>query len=92
MSNTSNEELLRKIEDAPLLMSQDKARKKLKKPRSVYADQILFMATIVFLAVYNYGFRALSVCIVSVLACIIVDMLGCFFSKKEYNSAKKISN
>lgn len=85
MSNTSNEELLRKIEEAPLLMSQDKARKKLKKPRSVYADQILFMATIVFLAVYNYGFRALSVCIVSVLACIIVDMLGCFFSKKEYN-------
>lgn len=84
MSNPTNEELIRKIDNAPLLMSKEAARKKLRKPRSVYGDQIIFMAAIMIMAVYSYGARTLAVCICSVLCCILVDMIGCFLSKKEY--------
>lgn len=80
-----NSELLKKIDDIPLNMALDTARKKLKKPRNIYGDQIIFMLALTVLAVYTYGMRIISVCLCSVLCCIIVDMLGCFFSKKEYS-------
>ncbi len=85
MSNPTTEELLKKIDDAPLLMSKEAARKKLRKPRSVYGDQILFMAAIMVMAVYTYGVRCIAVCVCSVLCCILTDMTGCFLSKKEYS-------
>ena len=91
MSSPTKEELLRKIDDAPLLMSMDAARKKLRKPRSVYADQILLMLAVMVLSIYIYGFRSLVVCICSVACCAITDMIGCFLCKKEY-SFKDLSN
>lgn len=91
MSSPTREELLRKIDDAPLLMTMDAARKKLRKPRSVYGDQILLMLAVMVLAIYIYGFRSLAVCICSVLCCAITDMIGCFLCKKEY-SFKDLSN
>ncbi len=91
MSSPTKEELLRKIDDAPLLMTMDAARKKLRKPRSVYADQILLMLAVMVLAIYIYGLRSLAVCICSVLCCAITDMIGCFLCKKEY-SFKDLSN
>lgn len=91
MSNPTREELLRKIENAPLLMSIEAARKKLRKPRNVYADQTLLMLAIMVLAVYMYGLRVLAVCVWSVLCCTVTDMIGCFISKKSY-SLKDLSN
>ena len=85
MSTPTNEELLKKIDDAPLLMTTEAARKKLRKPRSVYGDQIIFMLAITVMAVYCYGMRSLAVCVCSVLCCIISDMIGCFLSGKEYS-------
>ena len=46
MNTTTNEALLKKIDEAPLLMSKEAAKKKLRKPRSIYGDQILFMLLI----------------------------------------------
>jgi len=91
MSSPTREELLRKIDEAPLLMTKEAAKKKLRKPRSVYADQILLMLAVMVLSVYIYGPRALAVCAFSVLCCAITDMIGCFLSKKEY-SFKDLSN
>lgn len=91
MSNKAREELLRKIDDAPLLMTMEAAKKKLRKPRSVYADQTLLMLAVMVLSVYIYGLRALAVCAFSVLCCAVTDMIGCFLSKKEY-SFKDLSN
>ena len=91
MSNPTREELLQKIDDAPLLMTKEAARKKLRKPRSVYADQTLLMLAVMVLSVYIYGFRSLAVCACSVLCCALTDMIGCFISKKEY-SLKDLSN
>ncbi len=80
----TNDELLKKIDDAPLLMTTEAARKKLRKPRSVYGDQIVFMLAVTVMAFSRYGVRALAVCAVSVLCCVLTDMIGCFLSKKEY--------
>lgn len=80
----TNDELLKKIDDAPLLMTTEAARKKLRKPRSVYGDQIVFMLAVTVMAFSRYGVRALAVCVVSVLCCVLADMIGCFLSKKEY--------
>lgn len=85
MSYPNNEELLQKIDEAPLLMSTEAARKKLRKPKSIYGDQIIFMLAVMIMAVFTYGMRSFAVCVCSVLCCIIVDMIGCFLSKKEYN-------
>ena len=66
------------------LMTTEAARKKLRKPRSVYGDQIVFMLAVTVMAFSRYGVRALAVCVVSVLCCVLADMIGCFLSKKEY--------
>ncbi len=79
-----NDELLKKIDDAPLLMTTEAARKKLRKPRSVYGDQIILMLAVTVMAFCRYGVRSLAVCAVSVLCCVLTDMIGCFLSKKEY--------
>ena len=84
MNRPTNEELLKKIDDAPLLMAKDAAQKKLRKARSIYGDQILFMLAITVIATCFSGWRVPAVCICSVLCCILTDMIGCFFSKKEY--------
>ena len=84
MNTPTNEALLKKIDEAPLLMSREAARKKLRKPRSIYGDQILFMLAITVIATCFYGWRVVAVCICSVLSCILTDMIGCFLSKKEY--------
>ena len=84
MNTTTNEALLKKIDEAPLLMSKEAAKKKLRKPRSIYGDQILFMLAITVIATCFYGMRVVTVCACSVLACILTDMIGCFLSKKEY--------
>lgn len=84
MNTTTNEALLKKIDEAPLLMSKEAAKKKLRKPRSIYGDQILFMLAITVIATCFYGMRVVAVCACSVLACILTDMVGCFLSKKEY--------
>ncbi|MCH5324469.1 MAG: RnfABCDGE type electron transport complex subunit D [Eubacterium sp.] len=80
----TNDELLKKIDDAPFLMTTEAARKKLRKPRSIYGDQILFMLAVTVMAFCRYGVRSLMVCAVSVVCCILTDMIGCFLSKKEY--------
>lgn len=84
MNTPTNEALLKKIDEAPLLMSREAARKKLRKPRSIYGDQILFMLAITVIATCFYGWRVVAVCVCSVLSCILTDMIGCFLSKKEY--------
>lgn len=65
-------------------MSKEAAKKKLRKPRSIYGDQILFMLAVLVMAFTSYGLRPVIVCAFSVLCCIITDMIGCFLSKKEY--------
>ena len=84
MNRPTNEELLKKIEDAPLLMAKEAAQKKLRKARSIYGDQILFMLAITVIATCFSGWRVVAVCACSVLCCILTDMIGCFLSKKEY--------
>ena len=84
MNRPTNEELLKKIEDAPLLMAKEAASKKLRKARSIYGDQILFMLAITVIATCFSGWRVVAVCACSVLCCILTDMIGCFLSKKEY--------
>ena len=71
MNTTTNEALLKKIDEAPLLMSKEAAKKKLRKPRSIYGDQILFMLAITVIATCFYGMRVVAVCACSVLACIL---------------------
>ena len=62
MSTPTNEALLKKIDEAPLLMSKEAAKKKLRKPRSIYGDQILFMLAITVIATCFYGARVVVVC------------------------------
>ena len=84
MNTPTNEALLKKIDAAPMLMTKEAARKKLRKPRSIYGDQILFMLAITVIATCFYGWRVVVVCACSVFTCILTDMAGCFLSKKEY--------
>lgn len=84
MNRPTNEELLKKIDDAPLLMVKEAAQKKLRKARSIYGDQILFMLAITVIATCFSGWRVVAVCACSVVCCILADMIGCFLSKKEY--------
>ena len=76
MNTTTNEALLKKIDEAPLLMSKEAAKKKLRKPRSIYGDQILFMLAITVIATCFYGMRVVAVCACSVLAYRVSELLA----------------
>ena len=81
MNTPTNEALLKKIDEAPLLMSKEAARKKLRKPRSIYGDQILFMLAITVIATCFYGWRVVVVCLLGVY--LHTYRYGGLFSVKE---------
>lgn len=78
----TQKELIEKIDSAEIPL--EKPKKKQRKPRSIYADQIIFMFTLLVMGWWAYGFRAVFICFLSVVCCVIIDMLGCQLTKKEY--------
>lgn len=83
MNTTTNEALLKKIDEAPLLMSKEAAKKNCVS-REAYTAIRYFYAGDNRHCHLLYGMRVVTVCACSVLACILTDMVGCFLSKKEY--------
>ena len=59
--------------------------RKQRKPRSIYGDQLICLAALMGMSVWQSGWRALVICIGSVLVCIIADIVFCRMTKKTYN-------
>lgn len=76
-------ELIEKIDNA--LIPLEPPKKKKRKMRSIYGDQIIFMCTLLVMGGWAYGFRAVAICLMSVICCVLIDMGGCLLTKKQYN-------
>lgn len=59
--------------------------KKMRKQKAIYADQLICLAALVIMSVWKSGARAGVICAVSVIVCMLADMLFCYLSKKTYN-------
>ena len=70
-------------------ISADKASEKRsffgRKYRSVYGDQLVCLSALLIMGVWRWGWRALAICILSVLVSMIADWLCCHLTKKTYN-------
>lgn len=83
MSDNTNE-LLDKF-DSDVKTYDVKAAKPRRKQKSIYGDQLLCLAALVGLSVWQSGLRALVICVGSVMICMIADMVFCRMTKKTYN-------
>lgn len=59
--------------------------KKQRKLKSIYADQLLCLLALTGVSVWLSGWRALVICAVSVMICMLSDMVFCRMTKKTYN-------
>ncbi len=59
--------------------------KKQRKQKSIYADQLMGLIALMGLGVWQSGWRALVIGIVSVLTCMITDGIFCRMTGKTYN-------
>ena len=56
-----------------------------RKYRSVYGDQLVCLCALLIMGVWRWGWRALAICVISVLVSMIADWLCCRLTKKTYN-------
>ena len=56
-----------------------------RKYRSVYGDQLVCLCALLIMGVWRWGWRALVICVISVLVSMIADWLCCRLTKKTYN-------
>lgn len=61
------------------------APKRTRKQKSVYADQLLCLIPLLGLGIWKSGARAFVIAAVSVLICMISDLVFCRMTKKTYN-------
>lgn len=59
--------------------------KKQRKLKSIYADQLMCLAALVFVSVWQSGMRALAIVLISVVTCMLADMVFCRMTQKTYN-------
>lgn len=59
--------------------------KKQRKQKSIYADQLICLIALSGLSIWQSGWRALIICLVSVLTCMLTDAVFCRMTKKTYN-------
>lgn len=59
--------------------------KKPRKQKSIYADQLMCLLALMGVSVWQSGMRALVICLVSVITCMLTDMIFCRMTKKVYN-------
>lgn len=56
-----------------------------RKQKSIYGDQLVCLAALAALSIWQSGTRAAIICAGSVLVCMLADMIFCKMSKKTYN-------
>ena len=56
-----------------------------RKFRSIYGDQLVCLCALLIMGVWRWGWRALAICIISVLVSMIADWLCCRLTEKTYN-------
>ena len=56
-----------------------------RKYRSVYGDQLICLCALLIMGVWRWGWRALAICIISVLVSMLADWLCCRLTTKTYN-------
>ena len=56
-----------------------------RKYSSVYGDQLVCLCALLIMGVWRWGWRALAICVISVLVSMIADWLCCRLTKKTYN-------
>ena len=56
-----------------------------RKYRSIYGDQLICLCALLIMGVWRWGWRALVICVISVLVSMIADWLCCRLTKKTYN-------
>ena len=59
--------------------------KKQRKLKSIYGDQLICLLALMGVSVWQSGYRALVICILSVLTCMLSDAVFCRMTKKTYN-------
>ncbi len=77
-------ELLDKF-DSDIKTYETTAVRKQRKSKSIYGDQLICLAALVGMSVWQSGLRALIICLGSVLVCILSDMILCRMTRKTYN-------
>ena len=85
MSDNTNELLGKFDGDIKAYTAEPAPPKKQRKQRSIYGDQLLCLAALTGLSIWQSGLRALIICLCSVTVCVLSDMLFCRMSKKTYN-------
>lgn len=60
-------------------------KKKVRKQKSIYGDQLICLTALFGLSVWQYGLRAFLIGIFSIMACMLSDALFCRMTKKTYN-------
>ncbi len=83
MSDNTNE-LLDKF-DSDVKTYDLQMPKKMRKQKSIYADQLVCLAALMGMSIWQSGVRAFVICLGSVLICMIADMVFCKMSGKTYN-------
>lgn len=59
--------------------------KKQRKQKSIYADQLICLIALMGVSVWQSGWRALVICLISVFTCMLSDAVFCRMTKKVYN-------
>lgn len=77
-------ELLDKF-DSDVRTYDSTAVKKQRKSKSIYGDQLICLTALAGMSVWQYGWRALIICLGSVLVCVLSDMIFCRMTHKTYN-------
>ena len=85
MSDNTNELLGKFDGDIKAYTTEPAPAKKQRKQKSIYGDQLLCLAALTGLSIWQSGLRALIICLCSVAVCVLSDMLFCRMSEKTYN-------
>jgi len=83
MSDNTNV-LLNKF-DGDVKTYEVQPNKKRRKQKSIYGDQLICLAALAGLSVWQSGWRSAIICVGSVLVCMLSDLIFCKMSKKIYN-------
>lgn len=59
--------------------------KKLRKQKSIYADQLICLTALAGVSIWQSGMRALVIFVLSILTCMLSDAVFCRMTKKVYN-------
>ena len=61
------------------------AVRKQRKSKSIYGDQLICLAALMGMSIWQSGLRALVICLGSVLVCVLSDLVFCRMTGKTYN-------